>query len=97
MGLSKQIEIGGIPLSYHRVASVNIITNQCNLIEVQSYVSHEKRLEEIEALENRRGMDVFIHANTYSAPYDQEMTVDSAYEYIKALDDFSGATDVLEV
>lgn len=97
MGLQLAKEIGGIPLNYHRVASVNIITNQVNLIEVQSYVSKAKRDEEKQALENRRGMDVFIHANTYSAPYDQTMTVDSAYEYIKALDDFSGATDVLEV
>ena len=96
MGLSIQKEIGGVPLSYHRVASVNIITNQCNFIEVQSYVSKAKRDEEKEAIENREAMDVFIHATTYQAPYDQTMTVDSAYAHIKALEDFAGATDVLE-
>ena len=97
MGLQLSKEIGGVPLNYHRVASVNIVTNQCNLIEVQSYVSKAKRDEEKQALANRQAMDVFIHADTYVAPYDQTMTVDSAYSYIKALDDFSGATDVLEV
>lgn len=97
MGLSKQIEIGGVPTAYHRIASVNIITNQANLIEVHSYVSQEKREIEKEAIENRHGFDVLVQSNSYVAPYDQEMTVDSAYSYIKALDDFSGATDVLEV
>ena len=96
MGLQLAKEIGGVPLNYHRVASVNIITNQCNLIEVQSYVSKAKRDEEKAALENRTAMDVFIHATTYQAPYDQTMTVDSAYAHIKALADFEGAVDVLE-
>ncbi len=96
MGLLLEKEIGGVPLAYHRVASVNIITNQCNLIEVQSYVSKAKREEEKAAIENRDAMDVFIHATTYRAPYDQTMTVDSAYTYIKALDDFAGAVDDLE-
>lgn len=96
MGLQLAKELGGVPLNYHRIASVNIVTNQCNLIEVQSYVSKAKRNEEKEALENHARMDVFIHANTYSAPYDQTMTVDSAYAYIKALDDFENAVDVLE-
>ena len=48
MALKKLITLdNGIPLSYHRIVSLNKITNNCNIIEIASYVSEEKRQEEI--------------------------------------------------
>ena len=47
MGLKKHITLpNGIQLNYHRVVSVNVITNQQNLIEVAGYTSQAKRREE---------------------------------------------------
>ena len=47
MALSKNIELNnGITVNYHRVVSVNNITNQASIIEIGSYTSSEKRQEE---------------------------------------------------
>lgn len=95
MALTKQIELpSGITVGYHRVVSLNIITNHVNLVEVASYTSVAKRGEEQEALAMGAPMDVFIHTATYEAPYDQSMTVESAYEWVKTLPQFEGAEDV---
>lgn len=97
MALEKQITLSnGVPISYHRVVSVNIITNVANLIEVCGYTSQAKREEERAALAANAPMDVFLHTETYETPYDQAMTVESAYGYLKTLDAYEGAVDVLE-
>ena len=103
MGLEKHVTLpNGIQLSYHRVVSVNIITNQQNIVEVASYTSKAKRQEEQEAYEQARetgewpDLDVFIDTSHHSAPYDQDMTVISAYEWLKTLPEFEGADDVIE-
>ena len=40
MALKKEIELeNGIIVNYHRIVSINKITNDCNIIEVASYTS----------------------------------------------------------
>lgn len=47
MGLRKEIELdNGIVLNYHRIVSIQKITNQSNLIEIASYISESQRLKE---------------------------------------------------
>lgn len=97
MALTKRIELpSGVAVSYHRIVSVNVITNLVNLIEVASYTSAAKRAEEQAALSANAPMDVYVHTAVYEAPYDQDMTVEDAYEWVKALPEFEGARDVLE-
>ena len=49
MALIKEIELdNGVVVRYHRIVSINKITNNCNLIEVASYTTEDKRKEEIE-------------------------------------------------
>lgn len=98
MALSKKISLGnGVITDYHRVVSVNTITNVANIIEVASYTSRAKREEEAEAIANGTEMDVFIHTRFENAPYDQTMTVEGAYGWVKEnVADFEGADDVLE-
>ncbi len=98
MALSKRIALGnGVAVNYHRVAEVRTITNASVEITVISYTSKAKRAEEQAALAAEEPMDVYMEAAYYEAPYDQHMTVDSAYEWIKAnVPEFEGATDVLE-
>ena len=98
MALSKQMELpSGVAVAYHRVVSVNIITNHANLVEVASYTSREKREEERAALAAGEPMDVFISTATYGAEYDQHMTVEGAYGWLKAnVGALADAEDVLE-
>ena len=98
MALSKRIELdNGVAVNYHRVVSVNIITNQCNVIEVASYTSRSKREEEAAAIENSADMNVFIDTRFYNAEYDQGMTVESAYGWLKSnVEEFADADDLDE-
>ena len=94
MALSKAITLeNGITLNYHRVVSINNITNQSSIIEVASYTSEEKRLEEKSKLLNNEPMNVYIRSKYYLKSYNKNLNVDSAYEYIKTLDEFTGAID----
>lgn len=95
MALSKEIVLNnGVITNYHRVTSLNIITNVQNMIEVSSYTGEAKRIEEQEAIESGCECDVFIHTQIISAPYKQGMTIQTAYDYLKALPQFEGAKNV---
>lgn len=95
MALSKKIELNnGVIVNHHRVASINNITNVATIIEVQSYTSKEKRDEEKEAIENSKPMNIFIDTKRISIPYDAEMDVVKAYNYLKTLDEFKDSKDV---
>lgn len=92
MALIKEIILGnGVPVKYHRVVSVNNITNHETIIEVTSYTSKEKREEEKQALKENKPMDVYMFTNRLSVPYRQNMDVEEAYEYLKMREDFEGA------
>lgn len=94
MALSKEIVLeNGITVNYHRVVSVNNITNHASIIEVASYTSEEKRQEEKTALENNEPMNIFIATEYLNKEYTQKLDVDAAYVYLKTLDKFSGAED----
>ncbi len=98
MALIKSITLpNGIIVEYHRVVSVDNITNQSSIIEVASYTNKTKRLEEKEALKNNTPMDIFIHTEYLNVPYDKDLNVDSAYAYLKTLEQFEGYVDDLDV
>ncbi len=109
MALQKEIiSNNGVPLNYHRVVSVNSITNISTNIEVASYVNEEKRLEEkeyqeLQMKEDRtpeeeeeleKGINVYIDTDFVQIPYDKDMNVDSAYEYLITLDKYKGSKNV---
>lgn len=94
MALIKKIELdNGVTTNYHRIVSINNITNIETIIEVASYTSKNKREEEIEALENAEEMNIFIDNKYYNIAYDKDMNVDSAYDYLKTTDEFKNAID----
>lgn len=97
MALKKDITLNnGIVLNYHRVVSVNNITNQISIIEVASYINEEQRNKEKEWYETNRqnDMNVFIDTKYYSKEYDENLNVVNAYEYLKTLDEFIDAEDI---
>ena len=113
MALKKEIELeNGIILNYHRITSLNKLTNIMNTIEVNSYISEsqrdkEKKYQELqlksasgeeltdeEKEELEKGINVLVEADYINAEYDDNMTIETAYEYLKTLDKYKDAEDI---
>lgn len=99
MALLKDIKLNnGIVLSYHRINTVLIHTNEQIVIEVSSYINEEERLKEKEWYEqnadNDIPMNVYIETEYYNIDYNEEFSVKQAYEYLKTLDKYKGSIDV---
>lgn len=89
MALYKPIETeDGIVLDYHRITSLNIITNVYNIIEVQSYISQDKRQKE---RVDPAFSGVYVKTEYISVDYKPDMSIDEAYDYLKQLDKYKGA------
>lgn len=97
MALEKELILpNGIGMGYHRVAAMHVYVNVQNDIEVQSYISKEKREEEQAAIPEGVAHDVYVTSKTYTIPYDPDMSVMKAYDYLKTLEEFAGAEDVVD-
>ena len=93
MALIKEIELdNGVKVNYHRVVSINKVTNVQNIIEIASYTSKEKRQEEIE--KNGQEMNVFIHTSYISTEYNANINIENVYDYLKTLEQFKDAINV---
>ena len=101
MALKKEIELeNGIIVNYHRIVSINKITNNCNIIEVASYTSEKQRNKEkeyYESIEEDKRMNVFIETEYIQKEYSENETIEECYEYLKKIDKFKDAEDVLEI
>lgn len=97
MALKKEIELdNSIIVTYHRIVSINKITNKSNIIEVASYTSKEKRDEEIDyynSIEENKSMNVFIDTTYIEKEYNENETIEDTYSYLKTLDKFKDAED----
>ena len=104
MGLKKKITLpNGISLNYHRITGLDIATNAHNAIRISSYTTQAQRAKEKKAIEEaqklgyfQEPLDVLVQGNVVMAPYDQTMTIQSAYEWLKENSGYEGATDILE-
>lgn len=94
MALIKEIELeNGVKVNYHRIVSVNNVTNHASIIEIASYTSKEKREQEKEAFAKGEFIDVFKETKFIEKEYEEDLNVVSAYEYLKTLPEFSGCAD----
>ena len=94
MALYKEIEqSNGIITNYHRIMSVNNITNKETQIIIYSYANKEKRTEENFITED--GEEIFNVVNSQSIlkEYEEDFNVIKAYEYLKTLEKFKDAED----
>lgn len=101
MALQKEIELeNGVIVNYHRIVSLNKITNQSNIIEVESYTSKEKREEEKEAIKKGQeageaiSTNIFIDTTYINKEYSEDETIKDAYEYLKTTDKYKDAEDI---
>ena len=91
MALRKEIlQEDGVLTNYHRILFIQQTVNRQTSIAVLSYTDNKAR-------ENEKA-DIFTapyrKSVTYEIPYDEKMTVESAYEHLKTLPPFEGAVDV---
>lgn len=89
MALYKEIrQEDGVRTNYHRILFIQKTVNKQNSIAVLSYTDEEAR-----KFEQDGEYRPYRQSVTYEVDYDDTMTVENAYEYLKTLDIFSGATD----
>lgn len=80
----------GVTTNYHRILYLTQTINRQNSIAVVSYVDEESRSLEKDSVLSQP----YQKAVTYEIPYDESMTVENAYEYLKTLPQFEGAVDI---
>ena len=89
MALLKPItKDNGITLNYHRILFIQSTINRQTSIAVLSYLNEESREKENTANEP------YKEAITYETPCVENMTTDQAYDYLKSLPEFEGASYV---
>ena len=94
MALLKTIELdSGIVLNYHRVVSVNKVTNHSTILEIAGYTSKEKREQEIEQLNCREEVTAYINTTFMGVPYDETSTIKDWYDYLKTTEKYKDARD----
>lgn len=79
----------GVTTNYHRIAFIQVTTNSHNSIAVFSYIDGDARREP-RTPESRP----YCKSATYETEYSPNMTIELAYEYLKTLPEFEGATDI---
>ena len=97
MALEKNITLeNGITLNYHRIVSINKITNNSTIIEVASYINESERQKEINYYNSteEKEMNVFIETNYIEKEYNETDTIEELYNYLKTLEMFKDAIDV---
>lgn len=92
MALLKKIELdNGVTVNYHRIVSINKITNKSIVIEVASYTSEEKRQEEL--AKEGQVMDIYIHTTYLNKEYNETDVITDLYDYLKTTEKFKDAED----
>lgn len=98
MALQKEIKLdNGITTIYHRIVSINKITNNTTIIEVASYIDESQRQKEIDyynSTEEEKSMNVFIETNYIEKEYNETDTIEDLYLYLKNTEQFKDAIDV---
>lgn len=91
MALYKEIKQNdGVTTNYHRILYLTQTVNEQNSIAVLSYIDDESRKNEKGSVD----LQPYKKAITFEADYDETMTIESAYDYLKTLPQFDGAVDV---
>ena len=91
MALYKSIrQSDGVTTNYHRILFLHTTVNRQNSIGVLSYVDADARTSEKESIIEQP----YVQSITYETAYDEAMTIEKAYEYLKTRPEFEGATDI---
>lgn len=91
MALYKPIkQEDGVTTNYHRILFLQSTINRQNSIVVMSYIDEQTRNDEKQMLDSV----TYRKSKTYEIDYSPSMTIELAYEYLKTLPEFEGATEI---
>ena len=94
MALLKAIELpNGVVVNYHRIVSIDKITNHSTRLEIASYINKDKREQEIEQWSNNDTITVYIETEYISLDYDETSNIKDWYAYLKTTEKYGGAED----
>lgn len=89
MALKKEIrQNDGVVTNYHRILYVQSTINSHDSIAVVSYVDEIGR-----TMENNGGRP-YRAAVTYEKEYEENITIEDAYRYLKTLSEYEDAEDI---
>lgn len=92
MALIKEIKLeNGIVVNYHRIVSLNKITNVSNIIEIASYTDKEKRIEEIN--DKTHTINIYINTDYINKDYNELETISDCYNFLKTTEKFKDSID----
>lgn len=96
MALKKAIiQDNGIVTEYHRIFDIENIINDRTRIKVYSYINQaEREKEKRNPKYSPRGNYIYIVKSIENLDYDDSLTIDKAYEYLKTTEKYKGAEDV---
>jgi len=90
MALEKAIkQPDGVVTNYHRILFLQTTVNRQNSIAVLSYVDKDSRADEMAT----PSMQPYRKSKSYETEYDETMTIESAYNFLKSLSEYEGALD----
>lgn len=91
MALYKKVmQNDGVITNYHRILYLTHTVNHHTSVAVLSYTDDSARENEKDGVLTQP----YQKAVTYETDYDETMTPEKAYEYLKTLPQFEGAIDV---
>lgn len=96
MALLKAIkQTNGIVLNYHRISDIKNVVNDKTYLDVISYVDKEEReKEQNQPKYSPNKQEIYKTNKIYNMPYNDTLTIEQAYEYLKSLEDFEGSEDI---
>lgn len=96
MALIKPIkQKNGVILNYHRIYDIKNVVNDKTYINIYSYLNEEERNKEKEKSEAEKYvMDIYINISTESTEYNDALSIEQAYDYLKTLKNFEGSEDI---
>ena len=62
--------------------------------ELQKKQANEGELTKEEQSQLNQGINIFIHTEYINLPYDEAMTIENAYDFLKSLDKYAESIDV---
>ena len=96
MALSKPIkQNNGIVLNYHRIADIRNVVNDKTYLDVISYVDDEERVrEQKQPKYSPNKQEIYKVSAIYDLLYNDSLSIEQAYEYLKTLEVFEGSEDI---
>lgn len=96
MALLKAIkQENGIVLNYHRISNIRNVVNDKTYIQILSYVDEEEREKEKKQPKySPNKTEIYLVSSIETIPYNDALTIENAYEYLKTLEKYEGSEDI---